>query len=196
MMPRSKAARRPSKAQRIKTAYHEAGHAVINRVLTLTCGPTTIKPDYEKQEWGHSISIALEHEWERCGKYRGPNAVWHAQIISRMAGAEAERELLDTESEGDHDDRLQIACVVSEFVPEDYFWDKLEPRLRAMTRMLVRRHKASIKRVAEALLAKTTLSGAQLDKLVGGGRRRGATPPAPASDPAAPRAPRRRARNQ
>src|SRR5262249_35830343 len=128
MMPRSKAARRPSKAQRIKTAYHEAGPAVINRVLTLTCGPTTIKPDYEKQEWGHSISIALEHEWERCGKYRGPNAVWHAQIISRMAGAEAERELLDTESEGDHDDRLQIACVVSEFVPEDYFWDKLEPR--------------------------------------------------------------------
>jgi hypothetical protein len=35
-------------------------------------------------------------------------------------------------------------------------WGKLEPRLRAMTRMLVRRHRARIQRVAKALLAKMT----------------------------------------
>jgi hypothetical protein len=46
-------------------------------------------------------------------------------------------------------------------------WNKLEPRLRAMTRMLVRRHRALIERAANALLRKTTLSGAQLDKLIG-----------------------------
>jgi hypothetical protein len=36
-----------------------------------------------------------------------------------------------------------------------------------MTRMLVRRHRARIEHVAEALLAKTTLSAADLDRLVG-----------------------------
>jgi len=69
---------------------------------------------------------------------------------------------------------LTLACGEVTIKP-DYGkgeWGHIEPRLRAKTRMLVRRHKASIKRVAETLLAKTTLSGAQLDKLVGGGRRR------------------------
>ena len=46
-------------------------------------------------------------------------------------------------------------------------WDKLEPRLRAMARMLVRRHQERIELVARALLAKTTLSAKALDKLVG-----------------------------
>jgi hypothetical protein len=36
-----------------------------------------------------------------------------------------------------------------------------------MTRMLVRRHRERIERVAKALLARTTLSREQLDKLVG-----------------------------
>ncbi len=36
-----------------------------------------------------------------------------------------------------------------------------------MTRMLVRRHRARIERVANALLEKTALSPKQLDKLVG-----------------------------
>ena len=34
------------------TAYHEAGHAVIGRVLTLSCGRATIKPD--RAEAGHA----------------------------------------------------------------------------------------------------------------------------------------------
>ena len=49
----------------------------------------------------------------------------------------------------------------------DADWDRLEPRLRAMTRMLVRRHRTRIDRVAKALLAKTSLSARALDKLVG-----------------------------
>jgi hypothetical protein len=79
---------------------------------------------------------------------RGTDAVWHARIILKMAGAEAEKELLGTGAEGDLDDRLEIAKVVSEYVREDDFWDRIEPRLRAMTRMLVRRHRVLIKRVA------------------------------------------------
>jgi hypothetical protein len=47
-------------------------------------------------------------------------------------------------------------------------WDtKIEPRLRAMTRMLVHRHRALIERVAQALIDQTTLSREELDNLVG-----------------------------
>jgi hypothetical protein len=49
----------------------------------------------------------------------------------------------------------------------DKFWDRVEPRLRAMTRMLVRRHRVLIERVAKALLVRETLSGKQLDEMVG-----------------------------
>jgi hypothetical protein len=52
-------------------------------------------------------------------------------------------------------------------LPDGADWDKLEPRLRAMTRMLVRRHQERIELVARALLAKTSLSAKALDKLVG-----------------------------
>jgi hypothetical protein len=48
---KSKAVRRSrpalTPAQLRSTAYHEAGHAVIGRVLALVCGSATIKPDYK-----------------------------------------------------------------------------------------------------------------------------------------------------
>jgi hypothetical protein len=83
-----------------------------------------------------------------------------------MAGAEAEREILGRCRGGDGDDRYQIALMAEE-LSRGTDWTKLEPRLRAMTRMLVRRHRALIERVAKALLARTTLSASRLDKLVG-----------------------------
>ena len=36
------------------TAYHEADHAVIGRVLTLSCGRAIIKPD--RAEAGHALT--------------------------------------------------------------------------------------------------------------------------------------------
>src|SRR5262249_51413880 len=67
---------------------------------------------------------------------------------------------------GDGDDRYQIALMAEE-LHRDTDWERLEPRLRAMTRMLVRRHKTRIDRVARALLAKTTVSAKALDKMGG-----------------------------
>jgi hypothetical protein len=55
--------------------------------------------------------------------------------------------------------------MLEEIAPSDL--DRYEARLRAMTRMLVRRHRERIERVADALLT-NTLSAEQLDKLVGG----------------------------
>jgi hypothetical protein len=165
--------KKPSK-QRIQTAYHEAGHAVIGRVLTLLCGEATIKPDYKSRSWGVSICPDPHrclHEWEGRGKVRGSTkAVFRARIIHSMAGAEAVRELLgNTDQVGDDDDQMQIGLMMGEIVdPDDNdAWVKTEARLRKMTRMLVRRHRARIERVAKALLANTTLSTEELDKLVG-----------------------------
>jgi hypothetical protein len=152
----------------VHTAYHEAGHVVMPRVLTLDCGGASIKPDHDSA--GHAITNdpwACLSAWERCGKVRdNPDAVWHARIIAYMAGTEAEIVLLDSTIGGDGYDRYQIELMAEE-LDNCRDWPKLEQRLRAMTRMLVRRHGILVERVADALLRKTTLSGKQLDKLVG-----------------------------
>lgn len=112
----------------------------------------------------------------------------HAKMIATMAGAEAEIVLLGAkplatsgkdlwkrivdprEPQNDFMDLGAIASLAEDLLGYDYDeqdFSKLEPRLRRMTRRLVRRHKDKIKRVAKALLAKTTLSAKQIDKLVG-----------------------------
>ena len=72
--------------------------------------------------------------------------------------------LLGSTNGGDSDDRYQIE-MMAEKLSNCGDWNKLEARLR--TRMLVRRHLALIEGVANTLLRKTTLSGVQLDKLIG-----------------------------
>jgi hypothetical protein len=152
------------------TATHEAGHAVIARVLTLDCGGATTKPDHDSA--GHAITNdpwACISAWEQRGKVRHQgDAVWHARIMSLMAGAEAEVVLLGSTHGGDGEDRYQIDLTAEQLdniEPAD--WIRLEARLRAMTRVLTRRHRKRIERVAEALLAKGSLSGKAIDKLAG-----------------------------
>jgi hypothetical protein len=161
---------KPSQARRKSTAYHEAAHAVIGRVLTLACGSATIEPNYEDRSWGVSICPdpeACVWEWERRGKVRSTQAAWIARTIHSMAGAEATAEFIGTGAEpGDEDDRRQIGLMLEE-IADSTDRDKYEVRLRRMTRMLVRRHKVLIERVAKALMANTALSREELDKLVG-----------------------------
>jgi hypothetical protein len=88
----------------------------------------------------------------------------HAFIVSLMAGAEAEAELLGLRTIGDGADRAEIEFVAQELTCD---WTKLEPQLRRMTRMLVRRHRVRIEHVAKALLVERKLSGDQVDQLVG-----------------------------
>jgi hypothetical protein len=156
------------------TAHHEAGHAVIGRVLTLKCGRVTIRPNYRELEAGFAITAdpyACIYEWERRGKAReSGNAVWIGRAITFMAGAEAAAEFFGARANdycGDEDDRHQVALMLDEVMPAPANWDKYEARLRQMTRMLVRRHRARIERVAEALLTKRSLSAKALDKLTG-----------------------------
>jgi len=148
----------------LHTATHEAGHAVIARVLTLACGGASIQPDYDDGAAGHSIiagPLVTEGVWYRRWKLRTGDAVYRARIIAYMAGAEAEAELLGSTPGGDGDDRYQIDLMAEQLDRCDL------DRLRAMTRMLVRRHRNRIERVAAALLNKRKLSGRQIDKLAG-----------------------------
>jgi hypothetical protein len=120
-----------------QTAHHEAGHAVIGRVLTLPCGHVSIKPDYKTRTAGESITLdpyECLSEWEKRGKVRALDAVWIARIVTYMAGTEAVAECLGAMEHGDHDDRLQIAPTMEELAPADE--QRCEVRLRRMTRML------------------------------------------------------------
>ena len=93
--------------------------------------------------------------------YPRPTFALHGmpRIITLMAGAEAEEvitgRVLDGSNEAGHAQILDGAFdVLYPHVVFDAFdWQKREARLRRMTRILVRRHRARIERVAEALLA-------------------------------------------
>ncbi len=149
------------------TAYHEAGHAVIGRVLGLSAGRVTIRPDYKTDTAGVAVGTTPT---AFCAKNpeRDEYAVVRAWIMTTMAGAETEAALLGRVALGDGDDRLQIGLMMEEYI-SDADWDTVETCLRRMTRTLIWQHEALIERVAKALLAKTSLSGKMVDKLVGFG---------------------------
>src|SRR4051794_25458343 len=142
-----------------RTAYHEAGHAVIGRVLGLTCGQATIRIVEDEGEAGHPI-IADPHrtawDWnqkfmadqERVSpslKYRELRSAFRATILARMAGAEAEVVFLGQCQGGDEDDRLQIDMMAASYADfSDDEWERYEPRMRRHVRRLVWTHRAKI----------------------------------------------------
>ena len=153
------------------TAVHEAGHAVIGRALTMTCGWATIAADDDSA--GHSITAdpnLILFEWDRRGKWRGTadggmRSVFVGRILTFMAGAEAEAEILGSSQGGDADDRYQIALMLCEIEPEARH-EATEGRLRRAARGLVRRHRADIERVADALMTREAMTGEEIDAML------------------------------
>lgn len=156
---------------RRRTAFHEAGHAVIGRVLGMTCGHATIVSDDDSS--GHAITddpLYIVGHWYDRGKYRGDElrSIFRGRIITYMAGAEAEREILGECTVGDGDDRYWIedmaACGDAE-LPDD-LWVRYEPRMRRQARRLIRKHRKKIERVALSLMEKETLTADEIDALM------------------------------
>ncbi len=154
------------------TAVHEAGHAVIGRVVGMICGDASICADEDSA--GHSITIdpyEIDASWEARGKYRDVRSVFTGRIITAMAGREAEQELLGSSNGVDGDDLYQIELMM-EHMPlagrsaSDEQQAHYLSRLRSNTRALVRRHRARIETVSEALLQQKRLSAAQIDALM------------------------------
>lgn len=161
------------------TAIHEAGHAVIGRVLGMICGHATIEPD--EDSGGHAI---MADPWEILGVWDGNapgegfrrhgqiESVYRARILTFMAGWAAEVELLGGCWGGDGDDRYQIALMFEEIPIPGYQHDddgtakRYEARLRERARGLVRRHREAIQRVATALIARRTITAREIDALM------------------------------
>jgi hypothetical protein len=158
--------------RRKRTAIHEAGHAVIGRVLGLRCGEATIVPDYAKGSNGCAIildplvSIA---EWEARGRWRY-HRLMRARIMAEMAGREAEIELFGDCAGGDGEDQRQIAGHLEDVAPETVRSEddivRFHARLRAKTAGRLRRHRNLIELVAGALLRSGTLSAKKIDALL------------------------------
>ena len=94
------------------TAIHEAGHAVIARVLGLVCGNVTIGVNYRTRTSGYGIIAdprVANDCWEQRGRYPPLEAAFRGRILAYMAGREAEEELLSYCQGGDADDQYQIA---------------------------------------------------------------------------------------
>lgn len=150
------------------TAYHEAGHAVIGRVLNLPCGYATIVPDDDSA--AHSIcedpweAVA---RWDSVGRRRDLDTAYRARVIAYMAGAEAEIEFFGACDGGDGDDRWQIDLMLDSLLPADADIPAYAARLRRFTRALVRRHRDRIEAVANALHANKQLSEDRLDAMIG-----------------------------
>jgi ATP-dependent Zn protease len=158
-------------SRRDHIAFHEAGHAVVGRVLTLPCKGASIVANH--RSYGRSVVVhyeICEEEWAERGKRRGTarnrqRAALDAAIMTAMAGVEAEVEFFVASLDGSGD--ADMAQIEEWSFDEPVDRHKREVRLRAMTRVLVRRHRKRIERVAEALLAKEHLTAKQVDKLAG-----------------------------
>ena len=160
-----------TKAERWRTAIHEAGHAVIGRALGLRCGLATIVPNEAEGEAGHAINdsqwLTLE-AWEKLGLAREVRHAVRGRIMAFMAGAEAEIVFFGNCAGGDSDDRVKIEEMAessdSYLSRED--WECLEPRMRRQVHRLVKNHRARIERVASALMERETLPSAEIDRLL------------------------------
>jgi len=137
-------------------AVHEAGHAVIARVLGVNSGYANLVPDYEEQTPSHAfIFDALQAwEWNRLHPRRSGDdrPFWRGRVIATMAGVEAEREIIGwCAGDAEHDcrrcDPMGDNPAYSNGPPE------LSARMRRFARQLVKRHRNAILSFAEQLIA-------------------------------------------
>ena len=156
----------PKRASTSSTAYHEAGHAVIGRVLGMTCGGATIVPNYEELEAGHAITHVERSisDWDARGRWRG-GSMHRARIMVLMAGRESEIEVFGKDPDAEFGDGYDLREIDRTIEEADVDEPKLV-KLRSKTRGLVRRHRTAITAVAKALIRKCTLSAEQIDQLV------------------------------
>jgi hypothetical protein len=145
-------------------AYHEAGHAVIGRVLGMVCGGVSIRPDEDCAGHGWiAVPDVVHWRWYERGRCRAIASVFRGRILTFMAGREAEEELLGRCDGGDDDDQFQIALMMQQLSIPHSDEDCYEARLRRRCRHLVRRHRKAIEAVAKRLLQAGEIAGDDLD---------------------------------
>jgi hypothetical protein len=143
------------------TAYHEAGHAVIGRVLGMNCGCTTIEADEEGAGYSTVEDPYETQGWEEIGKFREIKSAFTGRVMTFMAGREAEVEFFGRSQGGDGNDRRQIALMLKEISAASK-----ESRLRKKTRALVKRHRIKVEAIARELIKSKRLSARKIDAII------------------------------
>jgi hypothetical protein len=155
-------------AKRKRTAYHEAGHAVIARVLGVKAAYISMVPN----EW----SVAHVHFSRRWRSKQIKALVFKAGIVAeRMAGFPRSR------WNGRHDDEIIIEIIVEQIggrrpirnkngsirkIPFAQTYCGLELRLERKTEVLVARHWRDIERLARVLRRRDFLGAAEIERLL------------------------------
>lgn len=133
------------------TAIHEAGHAVIGRVMAQACGGVTIEPDLSEWTAGYAVTAdpwATMHAWDSAGRWRDFSSIVRGRIITYMAGRYAEEAFFGECAGGDEDDRHQIDSMLAEVTEDPAL---LRGRLEKFSRAAVHRHRVAIRILASEL---------------------------------------------
>jgi len=155
---------------RLATAYHQAGHAVVGRILRLPCGGAALAQG-RTADVGHAVIVdpwlAANNWWEVLEKQRPIEAAFRATIIALMAGREAELAILGYEFYDRQAERRDIERM-GLYLHRNGGWGRYRSRLNRRAHGLVRRHRPKIERVAKVLNVKGMLTADEIDVLVMG----------------------------
>ena len=152
------------------TAIHEAGHAVIGRLLKMLCGGASIIPNDDLGSAGNATiepADVIAHQWELRGKFREyPRSAMRGRILTAMAGREAEAAILGDVLGCDEADLETIEAMAEDVVDDLDRRPVVEARLRRFARQLVCRHRQDIERIAAALEERHALTGEEIDAMM------------------------------
>lgn len=161
-----------------RVAFHEAGHAVIGRVLGLSV--QHVSTEASGDALGHVAHascnryslgpiLKTELEWrERDGEESAKkgqmfiprDAAFYAHLLTILAGAAAEKHFCGGPV---HHNASRDNRHIREILR---FFPTRRPRLKRMAEALVRRHRNTIWRVARHLSTPRTISGSELETII------------------------------
>jgi ATP-dependent Zn protease len=153
-----------AKQRRLKTATHEAGHAVVYRVLDIPVRYASIK---QNGDILGEVAPVLSDDKNEPEK----------EAMACFAGAMAETELLGIKGQMSVDDRFRVEVSIGELFGNGLIGSSSQFKTRCKkhhtllereARKLVHQHRDVIARVAKALMKRERLSGKQLDKIIAG----------------------------
>lgn len=165
----------PQEISQIRTAYHEAGHAVVARVLGIPVTVATATANADVRSLGHVVfgetPLQMHHRLCNAGRAEKTRAVrewtaWQAHIRAVMAGREAEVTVLGFhhDDKGDRQDKRHIKKLAKWL---DYQTrDETLHFLRVDTMQIVGIMARSIRRVAEVLTRSPSLDQDQIDLII------------------------------
>ena len=150
-----------------RVAVHEAGHAVIGRVLGLECGQVFVDAEILLVISSTASRRSREFRAATPRRHRPIDMIERYQIIGSMAGAEAEVAILGDCDGGDAADRRDIGHMLEDLRVDDDRRAAWERRLRRWTMALCRRHVDQIKRLAEARMRNDCMSDEEVRRVIG-----------------------------